>query len=68
MVQSHKRTFNIDIEQLLNNLESNRIECYIHLENAFKQLENTNQNIYGYNDIDDIKSRLYVLIDQLGDK
>lgn len=44
------------------------MECYIHLENAFKQLETTNQNIHGYNDIDGIKSRLYVLIDTLGDK
>jgi hypothetical protein len=66
IVQSHKRTFNTDIEQMLNNLESNRMECLIHLENAFKQLQYTNENMKGYKDIDNIKSRLYVLIDQLG--
>lgn len=27
IIQSHKRSFNIDIDQLLNNLESNRMEC-----------------------------------------
>lgn len=68
IVQSHKRTFNTDIEQMLNNLESNRMECLIHLENAFKQLQYTNENMNGYKDIDNIKSRLYVLIDQLGDR
>jgi len=68
IVKSHKYNFNSDTEQILSNLEDNRIECFNQIDCVFKQLKFTTNSFNEYKDLDIIKERLYDLIDKLGDK